>query len=210
MVVEDETAIISYFKSAAILLMALKNAESNGTMNTCFNSTWSCSLKLSFLFSKFQPGGTGSLNGRERSAYNNVNNKVTKFQHIQRKWGGLLSPPPPSPTTMVASPSSPFCGDRLVSETEESDMDNPMGGGGGPPTPKSPHKFAITSGSQTVKSLTNRYEDFMGETKGKYNVTLKCSHLSSPSSDLVSGTNTCIHDRFKQTDKWNLATFQAT
>jgi len=113
-----------------------------------------------------QPGGTGSLNGRERSAYNNVNNKVTKFQHIQRKWGGLLSPPPPSPTTMVASPSSPFCGDRLVSETEESDMDNPMGGGGGPPTPKSPHKFAITSGSQTVKSLTNRYEDFMGETKG--------------------------------------------
>ena len=132
---------------------------------------------------KFQPGGTGSLNGRERSAYNNVNNKVTKFQHIQRKWGGLLSPPPPSPTTMVASPSSPFCGDRLVSETEESDMDNPMGGGGGPPTPKSPHKFAITSGSQTVKSLTNRYEDFMGETKGKYNVTLKCSHLASPSSD---------------------------
>ena len=186
--------------------MALKNAESN----TCFNSTWSCFLKLSFLFSKFQPGGTGSLNGRERSAYNNVNNKVTKFQHIQRKWGGLLSPPPPSPTTMVASPSSPFFGDRLVSETEESDMDNPMGGGGGPPTPKSPHKFAITSGSQTVKSLTNRYEDFMGETKGKYNVTLKCSHLSSPSSDLVSGTNTCIHDRFKQTDKWNLATFQAT
>ena len=62
-------------------------------------------------------------------------------------------------------------------------MDNPMGGGGGPPTPKSPHKFAITSGSQTVKSLTNRYEDFMGETKGKCNVTLKCSHLSSPSSD---------------------------
>ena len=95
---------------------------------------------------------------------------------------------------MVASPSSPFCGDRLVSETEESDMDNPMGGGGGPPTPKSPHKFAITSGSQTVKSLTNRYEDFMGETKGKYNVTLKWSHLSSPSIDRKK----MVHDFLSQ------------
>ena len=72
---------------------------------------------------------------------------------------------------MVVSPSG------LVSETEESDMEGGWRGDGGgdqappppaPSTPKSPNKFIITSGSQTVKSLTNRYEDVMGESKGTY------------------------------------------
>jgi len=109
-----------------------------------------------------------AVNAKERHN-NNFNNKVSKFQHIQRKWGGLLSPPP---APMVVSPG-------LVSETEEwSDMEvggwRGDGGSGeqvphpppAPSTPKSPNKFIITSGSQTVKSLTNRYEDFMGESKG--------------------------------------------
>lgn len=57
----------------------------------------------------------------------------SKFKHIQRKWGGIKSPPPFG----------------LVSETEESDVEIPT-------TPKSPSKF-ITSGANTVKSLTSRF-----------------------------------------------------
>lgn len=122
---------------------------------------------------------------KDRTSYNNYNNdKATKFQHIQRKWGGMLSPPPAAP--MIVSP-----GGGLVSETEESDMD------GGPATPKSPNKFIITSGSKTVKSLTNRYEDFMGESKGivGINIILTLTWvISTDRSEVIWLINLCKRD----------------
>jgi len=82
-----------------------------------------------------------------------LSDKGTKFQHIQRKWGDMISPPlPPTAPLQLSSP-----GLLGQSETEESDLDIPT-------TPKSPNKFQITSGSKTVKSLTNRYEDTMATT----------------------------------------------
>ena len=63
-------------------------------------------------------------------------NLGTKFQEVQRKWGGLVSPPPPS---------------GIFSDNDE--FENDYGGDYKPP--KSP-KFI--TGSSTVKCLTNRFD----------------------------------------------------
>ena len=63
-------------------------------------------------------------------------NLGTKFQEVQRKWGGLVSPPPPS---------------GIFSDNEEFENEN----GFDYKPPKSP-KFI--TGSSTVKCLTNRFD----------------------------------------------------
>lgn len=66
-------------------------------------------------------------------------NMGTKFQEVQRKWGGLVSPPP----------------GMLVSETEESDSEFYHRS-----APKSP-KFI--TGCNTVKSLSGRFGSLTAE-----------------------------------------------
>lgn len=88
-----------------------------------------------------QPSSLNSNNSTEAKLAQEKREKTnrnlgTKFQEVQRKWGGLVSPPPPS---------------GILSDNEE--FENEYGLDYKPP--KSP-KFI--TGSSTVKCLTNRFD----------------------------------------------------